>query len=88
MIDYLLTDKERAYLKAVIEPFRDRVEYICKRDIGGGRELIEIVTIDHPDRKFKSGAYYDSTLLPSFDEDQYFYQMGLEAAYTLEDLGL
>lgn len=73
----ILTDKEEAYLSAVIKPFRKDIEYIEKRIFSTGAEYIRICltedeTVNFPN--FKKGTMYK----------------GMEAnkAYTLEELGL
>lgn len=73
----ILDDVEKAYLSAVIKPFRNDVEYIEKRIFSTGAEYIRICltedeTVNFPN--FKRGTMYK----------------GMEAnkAYTLEELGL
>lgn len=73
----ILTDKEKAYLSAVIKPFREEVESIKKIDIEEDEQLqLQIpnglVIMDFP--LFKKGAMY----------------RGMEEGreYTLEELGL
>ena len=73
-----LTDKEEAYLSAVIKPFREEVESIKKIDIEKDEQQLQLqipnglVIMDFP--LFKKGAMY----------------MGMEEGreYTLEELGL
>lgn len=73
----ILDEKEKAYLSAVIKPFREDIEYIEKRIFSTGAEYIRIYltedeTVNFPN--FKRGTMYK----------------GVEAnkAYTLEELGL
>lgn len=73
----ILDDVEKAYLSAVIKPFREDIEYIEKRIFSTGAEYIRIYltedeTVNFPN--FKRGTMYK----------------GMEAnkAYTLEELGL
>lgn len=73
----ILDDVEKAYLSAVIKPFRKDIEYIEKRIFSTGAEYIRIYltedeTVNFPN--FKRGTMYK----------------GVEAnkAYTLEELGL
>lgn len=74
----ILTDKEEAYLSAVIKPFREEVESIKKIDIEEVEEQLQLqipnglVIMDFP--LFKKGAMY----------------RGMEEGreYTLEELGL
>ena len=73
-----LTDKEEAYLSAVIKPFREEVESIKKIDIEKNEQQLQLqipnglVIMDFP--LFKKGAMY----------------RGMEEGreYTLEELGL
>ena len=73
-----LTDKEEAYLSAVIKPFREEVESIKKIDIEKDEQQLQLqipnglVIMDFP--LFKKGAMY----------------RGMEEGreYTLEELGL
>ena len=74
----ILTDKEKAYLSAVIKPFREEVESIKKIDIEEDEQQLQLqipnalVIMDFP--LFKKGAMY----------------RGMEEGreYTLEELGL
>lgn len=68
---------EKRYLKNVLRPFKDDVEFICKWSSGfNGKEYIYI--------KFK----YDQFMLPYFDKDTMYKNMELEKKYTLEELGI
>ena len=75
----ILTDKEKAYLSAVIKPFRKRIEYIEKTDnyyVDGKQFLsIGLVTDDH-------------CYLPFFKKGTMYKGMEANKAYTLEELGL
>lgn len=71
----ILNDKERAYLKAVIKPFRKRVKYIFKDD-SYNKEYICIVLKD------------EDVLLHYFEPKTMYKGMELYKPYTLEDLGL
>ena len=82
MIDWLceeykepiLTDKEREYLKAVCEPFHERINYVANIEGAGGKKLI---------------IHYDDCYviyLPSIE--QTFMNMELDKSYTLEELGI
>ena len=73
----ILDDAERRYLKAVIRPFKDKVEYITKEAGGGGREFIHIEI-----------AYFDSVNLPYFEKGTMYKEMKLNNHYTLKELGL
>lgn len=73
----ILDDAERRYLKAVIRPFRDKVDWIVKRENDGANKeyiamLIGLDGMTFPD--FKMGTMYRG--------------MKLDKQYTLEELGL
>lgn len=74
----ILTEKEKAYLSAVIKPFREEVESIKKIDIEEDEQQLQlqipngIVIMDFP--LFKKGTIYKGM------------EEGRE--YTLEELGL
>ncbi len=74
-----LTDKERNYLKAVINPFIDRVHSITKKVVGD-REyiLIDCSTEEHD----------DEASLPYFVKGTTYKHMEANIGYTLEELGL
>ena len=75
----ILTDKEKAYLSAVIKPFRDDIEYIEKiKTYYGEKEYICI----------KIKKYYDYCGLPVFKKGTMYKGMEADKAYTLEELGL
>lgn len=73
----ILTPKEKAYLKAVIEPVKDIVNFFQK--------------VEHPSVQ-KQYIYIDldggCMNLYSFDSNTQFVNMDLQEEYTLEDLGL
>lgn len=71
-----LTDIERAYLGAVIKPFRDQIVYITKVALSF-KEYIKICTKDNVDSD-----------LPLFLKGKYYAGMEAEKEYTLEELGL
>lgn len=81
-IEPILTDEEREYLKAVIKPFRSRVESITKYGHIGG-EYIEI-ELDYNRLVFEQEAIW----LPIFKKDTMYKDMELKKKYTLEELGL
>lgn len=70
----ILDKKEKEYLSAVIRPFRNRVEYIQKKDIGN--EFIEIELDDE--------FFY----LPYFEKYTMYKGMELNKKYTLKELDL
>ena len=75
----ILDKKEKAYLSAVIKPFRKRIEYIEKTDnyyVDGKQFLsIGLVTDDH-------------CYLPFFKKGTMYKGMEANECYTLEELGL
>lgn len=75
----ILDDAEKAYLSAVIKPFRKRIEYIEKTDnyyVDGKQFLsIGLVTDDH-------------CYLPFFKKGTMYKGMEANECYTLEELGL
>lgn len=73
----ILTDKEKAYLSAVIKPFRDRVISIEKRFFSKGREYLS----------FKMHNW-ETLLFPTFCEGTMYKGMEVYRKYTLEELGL
>lgn len=75
----ILDDVEKAYLSAVIKPFRKNVECIEKiKTYSGGKEYISITM----------KKYYDSCELPVFKKGTMYKGMETDKAYTLEELGL
>ena len=75
----ILTNKEKAYLSAVIKPFRDDIEYIEKiKTYYGEKEYICI----------KIKRYEDYCGLPVFKKGTMYKGMEADKAYTLEELGL
>lgn len=74
-----LTDKEKAYLSAVIKPFREDIEYIEKfKSNYVGKEYIYIVMKKDD----------DYCKLPRFFKGTMYRGMELNKRYTLEELGL
>ena len=75
----ILTGKEKAYLSAVIKPFREKVESIKKfENYYSAQEYIHIA--------MKKGTDYCS--LPWFRKGTMYKGMEAYKLYTLEDLGL
>ena len=71
----ILDDVEKAYLSAVIKPFRKKVEYVKKIDCGK-REFLRIYLED------------DSISFPLFTKGTMYKGMKADKKYTLEELGL
>lgn len=75
----ILTDKEKAYLSAVIKPFREDVKCIMKfKRYPVEKEFIRICMKDN----------YDNCTLPDFEKGTMYKGMERGKEYTLEDLGL
>lgn len=73
----ILTDKEKAYLSAVIKPFREDVRYIEKRNFVSETEYIMI--------DFQNN---ETLTFPIFEKSKMYKGMEAYKAYTLEELGL
>ena len=72
----ILDDAEKEYLSAVIRPFKDKVEYICK-------------TADYDGEYITIGMVKDSTMLfPYFKKNTMYEGMEANKEYTLKELGL
>ena len=73
----ILDEAEKRYLSDVIRPFRDRVQYIAKRQNDNYKEEYIIIMINR-----------DLIFLPNFKENTMYKDMELDKKYTLEELGL
>lgn len=79
----ILTEEEKEYLSYVIKPFRNKVNYICKRISSNGfygnrySEYIEIKVNDN-----------HSICFPHFAINSMYKGMILDRVYSLEELGL
>ena len=82
-VEPVLTGKEKRYLENVIKPFRDRVKFILKNDIGAGDTFIRICIYKYDDIE-----YQESLSLPYFDGTEMYTGMEKNKWYTLEELGL
>ena len=71
----VLDDVEKAYLSAVIKPFREKVEHVKKIDCGK-KEFLKIYLED------------DNIPFPFFTKGTMYKGMECEKEYTLEELGL
>lgn len=73
----ILDDVEKAYLSAVIKPFRKDVRSITKQKNNEGYEWLRIIVEDnHP------------LVLPGFKKETMYKGMHVYKEYTLEELGL
>lgn len=79
----ILSEKEKEYLKSIIRPFKDRVEYIEKKSIGTLYFIaiaIKSIAID---------CSIETIYLPYFKPESKMYEgMELNKEYTLKELGL
>lgn len=82
-VEDTLTKEEKEYLKAVIEPFKNKIQYITysKTVFLDGFETrnIEICVLEHETHP----CYYELPTIKGFFEG-----MELDKEYTLEELGL
>ena len=76
IIPTILDDAERKYLRGVIEPFKEKVEYISKKTLGN-KEFIGIYLINN-----------DFILFPYFKKGKMYKGMKVNRKYSLEELGL
>ena len=76
----ILTDNEKAYLSAVIKPFRKDVEWIERMDnsfVNGNQHQFLCISLTN-----------DYCCLPLFKKDTMYKGMEVNKRYTLEELGL
>lgn len=73
----ILDDVEKAYLSAVIKPFRKDVNSITKQENNRGYEWVRIMVEDN-----------EQLLLPGFEKGTMYKGMEVSKRYTLEELGL
>jgi hypothetical protein len=74
----ILTDKEKAYLSAVIKPFRKDIKYVVKFKRYSDEKEYIYMTIKRD----------DYCTLPVFEKGKMYKGMELDKRYTLEELGL
>ena len=72
----ILTEKEKAYLSAVVKPFKGKVKTVEKVSFGGEEEYLKIL------------FEMDLMSLPFFAKGTMYKGMEANKAYTLEELGL
>lgn len=73
----ILTEKEKAYLSAVIKPFRKKVEYVYKK-------YLEISKREYLEISLENGVIS----FPCFEKGTMYKGMEVDKKYTLEELGL
>lgn len=78
-VSEILTEKEKAYLSAVIKPFRKDIKYIVKFKRYSDKKEYIYMTMKKDD---------DYCALPVFEKETMYRGMELNKRYTLEDLGL
>lgn len=74
----ILDEAEKRYLRGVIRPFRDKVDYIVKQKSGAINK--EYILIHFPNNL--------NIRFPYFKPYKMYKEMALDKAYTLEELGL
>ena len=79
----ILDDVEKAYLSAVIKPFRDVVLWIKKESIEGYKE--EWISIGY---KGKNNNGFGVAALPNFKTGTIYKGMEADKQYNLKELGL
>lgn len=79
----VLDEIEKKYLKSIIRPFKDRVEYIEKKSIG------TLYFIAIPIKSIALDCSIETIYLPYFKPKSKMYEgMELNKEYTLKELGL
>ena len=73
----ILDDVEKAYLSAVIKPFRKDIEHITKMETCYSKKQFIAIEVNH-----------ECILFPSFVKGTMYKGMKNEKRYTLEELGL
>lgn len=79
----ILDDVEKEYLSAVIKPFRNKVNYIIKRDGIVGEDISIYL-----ERYSGKNHFADVAVLPEFEKETMYKGMVINKRYTLEELGL
>lgn len=80
----ILTDSERDYLKAVIKPFKDRVNYIVKHSFLDEADKYLEINVS----SIVKGAITEEIVFPYFIKGSKYVNMELNRKYTLKELGL
>lgn len=80
----ILTEKEKAYLAAVLQPYGDRVDTISKQR-SSGCEYLLIEVWEIPDFREELPGLIE---LPAFKPGQYYAGMELGRQYKPKELGL
>lgn len=77
----ILDEKEKEYLSNVIRPFRNRIEYIKKNTLLGGKK--ETIVINYTDIFHTNEIYF-----PSFEKGTMYKNMKPNKEYSFEELGI
>lgn len=75
----ILNEAEKEYLKAVIKPFKDKIERICKLQLILDNKEYLIIYLKNSD---------DNMTFPAFKEGTMYKKMKRNVEYTLKELGL
>lgn len=76
-VSEILDKTEKRYLKEVIKPFKNKIEYIKKGFFSSINQEYIIISL-----------YESNTVLPPFDKGSMYKGMEIDEKYTLEELGL
>lgn len=79
----ILDEEEKAYLSAVIKPFKENVTGICKINICRGFYCIRIYT-----ESISSELRLEVIDLPLFEKGTMYKGMEIDKHYSLEEIGL
>lgn len=85
----ILSEKEKEYLKSIIRPFKDRVEYIDKKKGGNCTDSSTFYYIAITIKSITSDCVNETICFPFFEPESKMYEgMELNKEYTLKELGL
>ena len=85
----ILSEKEKEYLKSIIRPFKDRVEYIDKKKGGNCTDSSTFYYIAITIKSITSDCVNETMCFPFFEPESKMYEgMELNKEYTLKELGL
>lgn len=85
----VLDEVEKKYLKSIIRPFKDRVEYIDKKKGGNCTDSSTFYYIAITIKSITSDCVNEAIYLPYFKPESKMYEgMELRKKYTLKELGL
>lgn len=85
----VLDEVEKKYLKSIIRPFKDRVEYIDKKKGGNCTDSSTFYYIAITIKSITSDCVNETICFPFFKPESKMYEgMELNKEYTLKELGL